>query len=150
MRARVLIALFVCGVAAACGESTAPEPAPRVFVLDHVDDRALPVLESSYAGDSTFVVWAVLTLEANGRALKVVEHRFVHQSDPPVETTTTGRAAYLIAHDSIAVGFFGTCRGACVPNEVGGYTASALTLTLDILPRTAPVYHYHRADNAPD
>ena len=151
MRGRALIALLLlCGVAAACRESTAPRTTLRVYVLDSIDAHALPAVVSAFDGDTTVVRGAVLTLNQDGHAMRVEQLHSTYRAYPPADTTITQQLGYRIARDSITVGYFTSCRGLCAPDEVGAFTDSALTLTYDVSPRFDPVYYYQRVDTRSD
>lgn len=44
--------------------------------------------------------------------------------------------------DSIATGYFGRCRDICIPNRIGVFDDSTVTLTYQEYPPDLPVYRY--------
>lgn len=140
-----MIACLLWGAATACQDSTAPRSTPAIYVLDSIGGHALPAVVSAYSGDTAIVLWAVLMLDGAGHVRRVEQERYIYQGNQPTDTTVTALLDYRVAGDSITVGYFGGCRDACPPNEVGAYSDLELTLTFDTRPRTAPVYHYHHA-----
>jgi hypothetical protein len=141
MRLSRLAAVLIASVAlSACHDSTAP--ILRTYALTEIDGHLLPVTFMGIDGGST-VLSGTLYLEGAGHALRVDHyHDYSANTGKTYDRTERLHDDYRISNDSITVGSFGTCTSSCRWNEIGAFSDSLLTLTIDVIPRTRPVYTY--------
>jgi len=137
---RLTAVLLVSVTVSACHDSTAP--ILRTYALTEIDGHPLPVTFMGIDAGST-VLSGTLYLNGAGRALRVDHYRdYSANNGMTFDRTERLHDDYRITNDSITVGSFGTCTSSCRGNEVGAFSDSVLTLTIDALPRTRPVYTY--------
>jgi hypothetical protein len=137
---RLTVVLLVSIAVSGCHDSTAP--ILQTYALTEIDGHPLPVTFRGIDAGST-VLSGTLYLTGDGRALRVNYYRdYSANNGMTFDRTERLNDDYRIANDSITVGSFGTCASSCRVNEVGSLSDSGLTLTIDILPRTRPVYTY--------
>ena len=138
---RLTAVLIVSVAASACHDSTAP--IFRTYALTEIDGQPLPVTYMGIDAGST-VLSGTLYLDNAGHVLRVDHYQdYSANTGKTYDRTERLHDDYRISNDSITVGSFGTCTSSCRGNEVGVFSDSLLTLTIDVLPRTRPVYTYH-------
>ncbi|MEO8909447.1 MAG: hypothetical protein ABI408_04390 [Gemmatimonadaceae bacterium] len=138
-----LVLLVFIGVSA-CHDSTAP--ILRTYELTAIDGHPLPVTFMGVDGGST-VLSGRLYLYGSGQAVKVDQYRdySANGGGMTLDRTEQQPGDYTITNDSIRVGWrVGSCGGPCVSDDIGAFSDSMLTLTIDLMPRTRPVYSYRR------
>ena len=136
----VVLALFSL---TGCHDAAAPRPLVRAYGLVAIDEHPLPVTFSG-TDFSTTVLSGTLTLDGAGHAGRVTRYRdYSANTGMTYDRTETRSDSYVIAHDSISVGSFGTCNAPCLPNDIGVFTGGMVTLTSGFGARTAPVYKYY-------
>jgi hypothetical protein len=139
-----LVALLASALLLACSDATSP-PRPattqKLYALVSVDGQAVPTVIDSGAVGWLNVLGGSLALQTGDSAKEMF-----HQLDVSVQFGTQDESmirpgSYVISADSIEVGFFGPCRDICVPNRIGRYEDTLITLAYDIRPHGA-VYLY--------
>lgn len=138
---RLTVVLVVSVAVSACHDSTAP--ILRTYALTEIDGHQLPFVFLGVDGSST-VLSSTLYLDVDGHILRINHYRdySANFGGSTSERSEKLHDDYRVANDSITVGSFGTCTSSCHVNEVGVFSDSVLTLTIDLLPRTRPVYTY--------
>jgi hypothetical protein len=138
---RLTAVLLVSVAVSACHDSTAP--ILRTYSLTEIDGKPLPITFMGIDVGST-VLSGTLYLDDAGHALRLNHYRdySANFGGSTSERSEQLHDDYRVANDSITVGSFGTCTSSCHVNEVGVFSDSVLTLTIDLLPRTRPVYTY--------
>jgi hypothetical protein len=126
-----------------CHDTIAP-PAPRsrLYVLESVNGQPVP----ASLGGSTSVLWATLTLDVAGTAIRVDHIKSVFQNNSSENTYTT-RAEYRVRGDSIEIGFFKPCPPGvlCIGNTLGMIADSSVALTVGYNPYpTNPTTYLYR------
>ena len=135
--------------AIACYDGTSPStlPAYRYFVLESVDQRAIPTIISAGAGDTTQVLWSTVTLDSAGRAVTINHLSHVYLQYPSEESTLVWQQAYRMKGDSIEIGSFKPCPGTvmCAGNLHGKLVDSTLTIaeSYNPYPTNPIIYTYH-------
>ncbi len=141
---RLTVVLLIFAATSACHNSTAPS-GPS-YVLTAVDGRSLPILSQGIDGSSTLLS-GTLVLESGGRALRI-DHYHDYSANGGGMTFERDQqlsGPYTIANNTITVRWTsqGQCgSGPCLPNDIGAFSDSTLTLTADFGARTSPVYAY--------
>jgi hypothetical protein len=138
---RLTAVLLLCVTASACRDSTAP--GIRVYQLTEVNGQPLPF--SLPGGIDVFatVISGGLVLDNSGHALRTTRMRIFSANLNSTGESSDGRQDdYRIDNGTITVGSLNGCTSSCVNSESGVYTGDMLTLTLDVIPRTFPVYTY--------
>ena len=141
---RLTVALLIFSATSACHDSTAPS-GPS-YVLTAVDGRPLPFLSQGVDGSSTLLS-GMLVLESAGRAVRIDHYRdySANGGGMTFERDQVLSGPYTIANNAITVRWTsqGQCgSGPCLPNDIGAFSDSTLTLTADFGARTSPVYAY--------
>ena len=141
-----LVAVTSTAAILACSDATSP-PRPAVtqkyYVLVSIDGNPVPANLSAGPADTLTVLDGALLLQTSDSAKEINHERDVAPGYPTSVFTDTLRRSYRIQGDSIEVGFFEGCRDLCIPNEVGRYDDSTLTLARDYSPgSTGPEYLY--------
>jgi hypothetical protein len=141
---RLTVAFLTLAAASACHDASAPSG--PVYVLIAVDGHSLPVVSNGIDGSSTLLS-GTLVLDPIGHALRIDHYRdFSANGGGTFKRDEQLSGPYTIANDSISVRWTsqGQCgSGPCLPNDVGAFSDSTLTLTADFGARTSPVYTYH-------
>jgi hypothetical protein len=135
--------LLAAAFTMACDESTAPpQTLPRMYVLETIDGRPVPAIHFAGQADTTFVLWATLTLDDAGNAVRAERWRHVYPPNHTDESTFTSHAEYRIIGDRITVGRFTPCapNALCEGNKVGRLTSTTLTLAYET--PNAPIFLY--------
>jgi len=135
--------LLVVAFTMACDESTAPpETAPGLYILETINGRPVPTIVSAGQADTSFVLWATLTLDDAGNAIRVERWRHVYPPNRTDEGTFTAQRSYRIEGDKITVGSFTPCLDTvnCEGNKVGSITSTTLTLAYEY--PNAPIFLY--------
>ena len=144
MRLSCKKALFlVAAVTVACDESTAPpETVPGSYILETINGRPLPTFVSAGQADTSFLLWATLTLDGAGNAVRTEQWRYVYPPNRTDEGTFIAHRQYRIIGDRITVGIFTPCgpSALCEGNKVGRITSTTLTLAYE--DPNAPVFLY--------
>jgi hypothetical protein len=92
---------------------------------------------------STTVLAGKLFLNGSGKAVRTDQDRnYSANNGQTHEWSSKQYLDYRIASDSISVGTFDSCSGECAASDVGAFSDSVLTLTINVNPRTSPVYTY--------
>ena len=146
-RLRVVFLIFVA--ASACHDFSAPF-GPS-YVLTAVDGHSLPVVFSGIDGSSTLLSGR-LFLDGVGHAIRIDHYRdySANFGGSTFQRNQQLNGPYTIANDSITVRWTsqGQCGpGPCLPNDVGVFSDSTITLTADFGTRTSPVYTYRFVRN---
>jgi hypothetical protein len=139
-----LTLVLLCFVALfACRDSTAP--LLRTYELTAIDGHSLPVTFNGVDAGSTLLSGR-LYLSGAGQAVKVDQYRDYSVIGGVTTSARTEQLPgdYTVTNDSIKVGWrAGFCgAGPCVTDDIGAFSDSTLTLTVDLMPRTRPVYSY--------
>lgn len=135
--------LLVVAFTMACDESTAPpETTSGMYILETINGRPLPAIVSAGQADTSFVLWATLTLDDAGNAVRVERWRHVYPPNRTDEGTFTAQRSYRIDGDRITVGSFAPCldTAVCEGNKVGRITGTTLTLAYEN--PNAPIFLY--------
>src|SRR6266550_8700338 len=139
---RLTAMLLIFAAASACTDFTALSPS---YVLTAVDGHSLPVISVGIDGSSTLLS-GTLVLDRVGHALRVDHyHDYSANGGMTFERNEQLSGPYTIANDRINVRWTsqGQCGpGPCLPNDVGVFSGSIVTLTADFGARTSPVYTY--------
>lgn len=116
-----------------------------LYVLESVNGRRVPAFVNAGLADTTFMLWATLTLDTAGNAFRTERWRYVYQPNRTEEGTFTIRNEYRIIGENITVGSFKPCpiNALCEGNKVGKLTSSTLTLAFEN--PTAPLFLYRLA-----
>jgi hypothetical protein len=140
---RLTVVLLIFAATSACHDSTAPS-APS-YVLTAVDGHSLPVISWGIDGSSTLLS-GTLVLDSGGHALRIDYYRDYSANGGGITFGNQQLSGpYTIASDSITVRWTsqGVCgSGPCLPNDVGVFSDSTVTLTADFGARTSSVYSY--------
>jgi hypothetical protein len=138
--------VLVLTLTMACNESTAPPPeaAPRLYILESINGRPIPTFVSADQTGTSFVLWATLTLDVAGNAVREERWRNVYPPNTE-EGTFIAHYQYRIIGDNITVGIFTPCPidAVCEGNKVGKITGTSLTLAYEN--PTAPIFLYRLA-----
>jgi hypothetical protein len=130
----------------ACRETTAPSRmVSRFYVLESISGQPVPAVLFASEFDTTRILWSTLSLDADGKAVRVEHVSSVSTTSGSKETTNTTLRHYEIIGDSITLSPANSCS-CCFPcalilNQVGKLTDSALTLTYDVM-APQPIYLY--------
>jgi hypothetical protein len=141
---RLTVVLLIFAATSACHDSTAPSE--RLYVLTAVDGHSLPVISVGIDVSSTLLS-GTLVLDRVGHALRV-DHYHDYSANGggmTFERAEQLSGPYTITNDSITVRWTsqGQCGpGPCLPNDVGVFSDSTVTLTADFGERTSSVYTY--------
>lgn len=141
---RLIAVLLVFAGASACHETTAPFG--PFYVLTAVDGHSLPITSGGLDGSSTLLS-GTLILDTDGHAIRRDHYRdySANGGGMTFERNQQLSGPYAIANNSITVRWTsqGQCgSGPCLPNDVGAFSDSTVTLTADFGARTSPVYSY--------
>jgi hypothetical protein len=111
-------------------------------MLVTIDGQPLPAVLNAGQSDTTRILWATISLDADGKAYTADHWRRVYPPNQTEEATLSLEQEYRISGDNITVGSFTPCRdtAACIGNKTGRITDS--TLTLSFTDSGAPVYFY--------
>lgn len=144
---RSFAVLSFLALASGCGDSTAPV-VPQ-YTLTAVGGKGLPIV---YQGIDTGskLLWGTLTLDRSGHATVVngYEDWGVIGGFTSSRYSVTLSGAYTVAGNSITVihPTSSACNGQpCVllPNQVGFFSDTLVTLATDLGPTKGPVYTYY-------
>jgi len=140
---RLAAALLTVVTLTACQDSIGPKL--RSYALTAIDEHPLPVTFMGIDAGST-VLSGKLYLDNVGHALRInrVRDYWANFGGGTQDRTERLQNAYMVANDSIKVGSFDPCTSFCPTNEVGVFSDSMLTLTVDAVPHNRPVYTYRR------
>jgi hypothetical protein len=129
---RLTVGLLIFAATSACHDTTAPS---GWYVLTAVDGHSLPF---TFFGidDSRTLLSSTLVLNSGGGALRIDHYR----NNSNFGTMTFGSeqvsGSYTIANDSITV------RWTSLPNDVGAFSNSTVSLTEVFGAQTSSVYSY--------
>jgi hypothetical protein len=139
---RLTVVLLIFAATSACRDSTAPSAR---YVLTAVDGHSLPVISWGIDVSATLLS-GTLVLDGGGHALRIDHYRnYSANNGTTFEGDQQLSGPYTIANDSITARWTsqGQCgSGPCLPNDVGVFSDSTVTLTADFGARTSPVYTY--------
>ncbi len=153
-----LVTAAVAAGLAACGSPTVPVTTQTqtgsTYVLKTVNGQAAPAVLNASQVDTTFILADTVRLDGRGGATDVRQTRHVLVAGgTPQDARTVTLYGYKIAADSIvlsiscaasSVGAVSSATTVCGHGAVGAFSATAMTLTDDISPRTGPVLGYAR------
>lgn len=148
MRLFCTTAFLALGIVVACRNATEPQPVriSGLYSLEDVNGVPLPATISAGAGDTTYIVSSILSLDSDGAAVTTNTLRHIYLQYPPEETTYVLQQAYRLTGDSIEIGAFEPCPGPveCVGNIHGTFDTSDVTVAEFYNPYpTNPIrYHY--------
>jgi hypothetical protein len=137
--------LIALALTTGCHDTIAPPPStPRagLYVLESVNGQPVP----ASLGGGTSVLWATLTLDVTGTAIRVNHTKSVFQNSSS-ENTYSIRAEYRVRGDSIEIGFFKPCPPGvlCIGNTLGMIADSSVALTVGYNPYpTNPIIYLYR------
>ena len=144
------VLVLAAALTMACNDSAAPPPpevAPGTYILETINGRPVPTFVSSDQTDTSFVLWATLTLDGAGKAVRTEHYRHVYPPNRTEEGTFIAHREYRIIDDSITVGIFTPCGplALCEGNKAGKITGTTLTLAYEN--PTAPIFLYRLANS---
>jgi hypothetical protein len=130
---RLTVGLLIFAATSACHDTTAPS---GWYVLTAVDGHSLPFTSFGIDVSSTLLS-STLVLNSGGGALRI-DHYRDHSANSGMtsERNEQVSGAYTIANDSITV------RWTSLPNDVGVFSNSTVTLTEVFGAQTSSVYSY--------
>lgn len=88
---RLLAALALTALVAACGDSTSPKNSPvGTWALTSFNGRSLPVMFDQSAGDTIFITGSTLNVNASGTFAEVISWREVSAGQDTTGTDSDG------------------------------------------------------------
>jgi hypothetical protein len=133
--------LLMCVAASACRDSAGP--GVQLYQLTEINGQPLPVTLPGGIDFFERVLSGTLLLDGSGHVVRSIHFRsFDANTNRSLDGDQGRRDDYRIDNGNITVGSLNGCTSSCGTNEVGVFSESMLTLTLDVTPRTQPVYTY--------
>src|SRR5947209_17823839 len=103
--------IFALAIMSGCRGTTEPQPARGLYSLENVDGTPLPALISAGAGDTTYSVSSLLSLNAGGEALTTNTIKHIYLQYPAEVTSHSVHQSYRISGHNIELGNFTQCPG---------------------------------------